>query len=174
VGIDIVENRDIKKNIIFKKIDAIQYLKKNKKYDLIIIKQSIHFFTNKNINFLLNLVKKNLSPGGKLLIFSLKTKKIKIPVFKKMNVLLKKSLEKDEFIFKLINKNLKNVEKSFFDFKVKISLKKYTRMIRDRFISCLLHLTNKEIEIGASEIEKKYNNQIKFTDTLICLKFTKK
>ena len=33
IGIDIVANKDVKKNIIFKKIGALQYLKKQEKYD---------------------------------------------------------------------------------------------------------------------------------------------
>ncbi len=37
IGVDIVKNQDIKKNITFKKIDGFNFLKKNKlKYDLII------------------------------------------------------------------------------------------------------------------------------------------
>ena len=35
----------LKRNIIFKKIEALKYLNKQKKYDLILIKQTIHFFT---------------------------------------------------------------------------------------------------------------------------------
>ena len=44
IGIDIVANKEVKKNIIFKKIGALKYLKKQEKYDLILIKQTIHFF----------------------------------------------------------------------------------------------------------------------------------
>ena len=83
VGVDIVINKDVKKNIVFKKINALKYLKK-KKNDLILIKQTIHFFTNTKLNYLLNLAKNRLNPKGKLLIFSLKTKNNKIPCFKKM------------------------------------------------------------------------------------------
>ncbi len=44
IGVDIVKNKEIKKNIIFKKIDAIQYLRKtNILFDIILIKQTIHF-----------------------------------------------------------------------------------------------------------------------------------
>ena len=136
------------------------------------VKQSIHFFSNKNINLILNLIKKRLNPRGKLLIFSLKTKKNEIPVFKKMSSILKKSLKKDEFILKLIEKNLKNIKKSFFDFKVIICSKKYIKMIKSRFISCLLNFTDKEIQ-NVQEMEKKYKNQIKFFDTLICLNLQK-
>ena len=59
-GIDIVANKDVKRNIVFKKIEALKYLKKQKKYDLILIKQTIHFFKKKNLNQLLNLSKNNL------------------------------------------------------------------------------------------------------------------
>ena len=76
-GIDVVENKDVKKNIVFKKIDALKYLKKKEKYDLILIKQTIHFFTKTKLNHLLNLAKKSLNLKGKILIFSLKTKKIR-------------------------------------------------------------------------------------------------
>jgi ubiquinone/menaquinone biosynthesis C-methylase UbiE len=44
-GIDIVKNKEIRKNIIFKKVDAITYLKKTDAlFDLIFIKKTIHFF----------------------------------------------------------------------------------------------------------------------------------
>ena len=46
-------------------------------------------------------------------------------------------------------------------------------MIRDRYISCLLNMSNKEIKLGISEIKSKYKNQIKFTDTLKCIIFRK-
>ena len=44
-GIDIVANKDVKKNILFKRVEALKYLKKQEKYDLILIKQAIHFFS---------------------------------------------------------------------------------------------------------------------------------
>ena len=106
-GIDVVANKDVKKNIVFKRIDALKYLKKQKKYDLILIKQTIHFFSKTNLNNLLNLAKKSLNPKGKILIFSLKTKNNKIPCFKKMRKNLEKSLKRDEALFKVIKKNLK-------------------------------------------------------------------
>ena len=173
VGIDIVKNKDIKKNIIFKKIDASKYLKKNQRYDLILIKQTIHFFTKIKLNRLLYLAKKSLNNKGKILIFSLKTNNNKIPCFKKMRKNLKKSLIRDEVLFKIIQKNLKKISYANFNFKVNISKQKYVRMIRERYISCLLNMSNKEIKFGISEINSKYKNQIKFTDTLKCISYRK-
>jgi len=173
IGIDIVENKDIKKNIIFKKIDAIKYLKKNDKYDLILIKQTIHFFSEANLNKLLNLAKKSLNPKGKLLIFSLKTKNNKIPCFKKMQIELQKSLQRDELLFKFIRKNLKKTKESLFKFKVKITTLKYLKMIRSRYISCLLKINKKDLEKGVSEIKSKFQKQIYFMDSLKCIIFTK-
>ena len=173
IGIDVVANKDIKKNIIFKKIDALIYLKKQKKYDLILIKQTVHFFSKTNLNRLLNLAKKNLNPKGKILIFSLKTKNNKIPCFKKMRKNLEKSLKRDEVLFKIIKKNLKKISYTNFNFKVNISKQKYVRMIRERYISCLLNMSNNEIKFGISEIKSKYKNQIKFTDTLKCISYRK-
>ena len=173
IGIDVVASKDVKKNILFKRIDALKYLKKQKKYDLIIIKQTVHFFSKTNLNNLLNLAKKSLNPKGKILIFSLKTKNNEIPCFKKMRKNLGKSLKRDENLFKLIKKNLKKISHTNFNFKVNISKQKYVRMIKDRYISCLLDMSNKEIKLGISEIKSKYKNQIKFTDTLKCISYRK-
>ena len=120
IGIDIVVNKDVKKNILFKRIDALKYLKKQKKYDLILIKQTVHFFSKTNLNNLLNLTKKRLNPKGKILIFSLKTKNNKIPCFEKMRKNLEKSLKRDEVLFKIIKKNLKVISYTNFNFKVNI------------------------------------------------------
>ena len=173
IGIDIVASKDVKKNIIFKKIDALKYLERKKKYDLILIKQTIHFFTIKKLNRLLNLSKKRLSPEGKLLIFSLKTKNNKIPCFKKMEIELQKSLKRDEYLFKIIKKNLNDTKDFYFDFKVIISKKKYLWMIKSRYISCLLKFKEKEIIKGLDEIKLNYKNNIKFVDTLKCILFSK-
>ena len=173
IGIDIVGNKGVKKNIIFKRVEALKYLDKQEKYDLILIKQTIHFFSKTNLNRLLNLAKKRLNTKGKILIFSLKTKNNKIPCFKKMRKNLEKSLKRDEILFKVIKKNLKEVSYTNFNFKVNISKQKYMRMIKKRYISCLLDMSNKEIKFGISEINSKYRNQIKFTDTLKCISYRK-
>ena len=173
IGIDVVANKDIKKNIVFKKIDALKYLKRQEKYDLILIKQTIHFFSKNKIILLLKLVKRSLNPKGKLFIFSLKTTNNKIPCFKKMKQQLNRSLKNDKFLFKLIRKNLRKIKKSNFDYNVSISKKRYISMIKNKYISCLLNFTKKELEKGISEIQLKYENQIKFTDTLKCIIYSK-
>tara|TARA_A100001015_G_C14910599_1_gene680323 strand:+ start:498 stop:1208 length:711 start_codon:yes stop_codon:yes gene_type:complete len=173
-GIDIIKNKNLKKNIVFKKTDGIRYFKKEKqKYDLILIKQTIHFFSKKKLNTLLNLSKKNLNYGGTILIFSLKTNNNKIPCFKKMKKSLSKSLKVDEILFNVIKKNLKKTRETSFSFKVNISKKKYISMIKARYISCLLSLSKKEIDEGIDEIKLNFPNQIKFTDTLKCISFKK-
>ena len=173
IGIDIVKNKDIKKNIQFRKADAILYLKKKENYDLILIKQSIHFFSKTQINSLLNLIKERLNPRGKLLIFSLNTKSNKIPCFKLMKEKLKESLEKDKILLKIVKKNLKKTTENKFSFKVKITKFKYISMINSRYISCLLNMSDKELKKGIGEIQSKYKNQIEFTDTLKCISFRK-
>ena len=174
IGIDIIRSKNIKKNIIFKKINALKYLKKtNKKFDLILIKQTIHFFSKEQIKSLLSQVKSKLNIGGKLLIFSLKTKKNEIPCFKKMNRKLKKSLEKDEIIFKMIKKRLINSKESYFNFKVKTSKQKYITMIKCRYISCLLDMSVKDLILGINEFDKKYKKILNFTDSLKCISYKK-
>ena len=174
IGIDIIRNKNIKKNIIFNKVDALSFLKKtNKKFDLILIKQTIHFFSKEQIKSLLIQVKSKLNIGGKLLIFSLKTKKNEIPCFVKMNRKLKKSLEKDEKIFKIIKKRLVNSKESYFNFKVNISKQKYISMIKHRYISCLLDMSVKDITLGINEFKQKYKKKINFTDSLKCISYRK-
>ena len=173
IGIDIVRNKGIKKNIQFIKSDAIPYLKKKQNYDLILIKQSVHFFSIKQLNSLLNLAKKKLNPKGQLLIFSLKIKNNKIPCFKLMRKKLNESLEKDKIFFKIIKKNLKKISESNFNFKVNIAKKRYLSMISSRYISCLLNISKEDLNKGISEIKSKYKNQIKFTDTLKCISYKK-
>jgi len=174
IGVDVVENKGVKRNIIFKKINAIRYLKEtNDTYDLILIKQTIHFFSTKQVKSLLNLAKKKLNNNGQILIFSLKTKKNEIPCFKIMKSKLLKSLKRDENLLQIIKSNLKNYKKSYFSFKVNLSRSKYIQMIKGRYISCLLNISDKEIEKGVKEIKSNYKNQIKFTDTLSCINYKK-
>ena len=174
VGIDIVKNRGIKKNIIFKKTDAIKFLKNtNHLFDLILIKQTIHFFSTKNIKILLNLTKKHLNKNGKILIFSLNTKNNQIPSFKNMELKLKLSLKRDDSILKEIKKNLRKFKNTYFKFKVNISKIKYIKMIKSRYISCLLKISNKQLKKGVIEIRSNYKNQIKFTDILNCISYRK-
>ena len=173
IGIDVVANKDVKKNIVFKKIDALKYLKKQEKYDLILIKQTIHFFSKTKLSHLLNLAKRSLNPEGKILIFSLKTRNNKIPCFKKMKILLNKSLKKDETILAIVKKNLKNSKESYFKYNVNISSKKYSKMINDRYISCLLSMNQKVLKLGIDEINNKFGRLIKFEDVLKCVSYRK-
>jgi len=174
IGIDVVKSKDVKKNIIFKKNDAVKFLKKTDVlFDIILIKQTIHFFSKKQIRSLLNLAKKKLDKNGQIFIFSLKTKKNKIPCFKIMKAKLLKSLQRDEDLIKLIKDNLKNYKTHNFNYRVNLSKSKYIRMIKNRYISCLLNISDKEIKKGINEIKSNYRSQIKFTDTLNCISYKK-
>ena len=174
VGIEIVKNKEVKKNIIFKKIDAIKFLKKTTDlFDLILIKQTIHFLSKKEIKSLLNLAKTKLNKNGQILIFSLKINKNEIPCFKVMKSKLFESLKRDNDLLRLIKKNLKKYKKYNFYFGVNLQKAKYIRMIKNRYISCLLNLSESKIKKGINEIKSNYKNQIKFTDTLNCISYKK-
>ena len=173
IGIDIIKNKNVKKNITFINIDANKYLKKNRRFDLIIIKQTVHFFDKRKLAFLLERIKESLNPNGKLLILSLKIKNNQIPCFKKMKFKLNESLKKDKKLIDFIKKNLPKYKLSHFKFKVSITKKRYLRMIKDRYISCLLKLSNPDIKNGIDEINLKYKKKIQFIDTLLCISFRK-
>ena len=170
IGIDIERHTDRDKRIIFKKVDAIKYLKKNRnRFDLILIKQTIHFLKLSDIKKLLIYCRERLSPKGKIIIFTLETNKNEIPTFLTMRKLLNKSLNRDKKIINFIsNLYSKKIIKKF-SFRVKITKKKYIQMIKSRYISTLLNFNFEEISKGVDEINRKYKDKLVFRDKLICL-----
>ena len=90
-----------------------------------------------------------------------------------MKYKLLKSLERDKYLLKLIKKNLKKYRKYNFYFEVNLKKTKYIQMIKSRYISCLLDLSEREIKKGINEIKSNYKNKIKFTDTLNCINYKK-
>ena len=170
IGLDIVKHKDRDKRIIFKKIDALRFLKKNKKrFDLILLKQTIHLFKIKDIKTILKLSKTLLNPNGKIIIFTLDPINNEIPTFSIMKKKLKKALIRDKKIIKSISYSFKGKLIRGFSYKVKISKKKYMEMVNSKYISVLLGMSHKLISSGLSEIKKKYKKQISFQDKLICL-----
>ena len=170
IGIDIENHKDKSKKIIFKKSDAITFLSKTKiTFDLILIKQTIHLLKIVQILRLLSICKKKLNPSGKIIILSLEPNKNEIPTFSLMKKKLKKSLRKDKIIFDLIIATYPNVIVKNFIFKVNLLKKTYIKMIKNRYISTLLNLSDIQISTGLREIDFNYKNKISFKDRLICL-----
>ena len=169
LGIDIINHKDKDKRIKFRKIDASSfYFKNNEKFDLILIKQTIHLLKLNEIKRLLFISKKNLKLNGRIFIFTLDTDKNELPTFSLMKIRLLNSLKKDKKILKLIKKIYPNSKKKEFIYKVNIIKKDYLKMIQKRYISTLLPLTKKEILKGMEEIDFMYRNNIKFNDKLTC------
>ena len=124
LGIDIINHKDRDKRINFKKINVVNFSKKNhQKFDLILIKQTIHLMKLNEIKKMLYLLKKNLSPNGKIFIFTLDTRKNEIPTFKKMNLGLNKSFKRDMKILKIITRLYRGRIKKRFVYNVKIQKK---------------------------------------------------
>lgn len=170
IGIDIENHKDKSKKIIFKKTDALSFVSKTKiNFDLILIKQTIHLVKKNQINKLLLICKNKLNTNGKIIILSLDPHKNEIPAFDLMKKKLKQSLKRDKSLFQLIKKFNTNLTVKKFIFNVKISKNKYLQMIKDRYISTLLNFTEKQIQNGLNEINKKYKKKLNFKDQLICL-----
>ena len=175
LGIDIVDHKNAVRKIKFVKINAAKYLSKTKKkFDLILFKQSIHFFKFSEIRKILRYSKKKLNTNGKIIILALHPKKNYWPMFEVFKTKLMQSLKKDKKILNLIKYNFKNYKINYFVFKVKISKDAYLQMIKNRFTSCLLNFSSKELKIGKKEIEKKYAKKLLFYDRLICITYKKK
>ena len=169
IGLDLENHKDKSKKMIFKKIDALTYVKKTKfTFDLILIKQTIHLLKKKQAIKLLSICKSILNPNGKIIILSLDPSKNEIPTFQLMKKKLKNSLKKDEKLFNLIFKNQNKIIIKKVVFNVQISKTKYIQMIKSRYISTLLNFTNQQLNNGLNEIKKDYGKVLKFKDRLIC------
>ena len=174
IGLDIENHQDKSKKIIFKKIDGLSFISKTKKtFDLILIKQTIHLLKNNQIKKLISICKSKLNPNGKILILSLDPENNEIPSFSLMNSKLQKSFKRDKKILELISKIYPKIITKYFVFDVNILRNKYTQMIKNRFISTLLNLTNKQIADGIKEINTTFKKEVKFKDRLICLIISK-
>ena len=174
IGIDTENHKDFDKRIIFKKTNAIKYLKNNKKkFDLILIKQTIHFFNLRDIKKILSYSHASLEVGGIILILTLDTKNNEIPTFSLMKQKLNQSFKRDILIWKkLLQLNIKkNITK--FSFKVSVKKNTYLKMIKQRYISTLLKFSSPQISNGINEINLKYKKNILFNDKLKCIIFTK-
>ena len=170
MGLDIENHKDKDKRINFEKISAIKYLEKNKKkFDLILIKQMIHFFNLKDITKILTYSHSSLEMGGIILIVTLDTKNNEIPTFSLMKKKLKQSFKKDTIIWKnILQLNIKkNITK--FNFKVNVKKNIYLKMIKQRYISTLLRFSAVQILDGINEIKQKYKKNIVFNDKLNCV-----
>ena len=141
------------------------------KFDLIMIKQTLHFFNKDKRKKLIKACKNNLKKNGVLLIFSLNTLNNEIPCFKLMKQKLNRGLKRDSRMLKSARKILKNHKVDKFKFKVLITKNKYIQMLKQKYISCLVNLTKKQINKGINEIKDIYHNKILFEDILICIKY---
>jgi len=170
IGLDIKNHKDKDKRIIFKKISAIKYLENNKKkFDLILIKQTIHLFNLRDIKKILTNSQSSLEKDGIILILTLVTKKNEIPTFSLMKQKLNQSFKRDIIIWnKILRLNIKK-STSKFNFKVKVKKNLYLDMIKQRYISTLLKLSPAQILNGIQEINLKYKKNIIFNDKLNCI-----
>ena len=170
IGIDLVNHKDKDRRITFKKVDALSFFRDNKKrFDLILVKQTLHLLQLNQIKILLRKMSKSLNIKGKIFIFMLNPNNNEIPNFKLMRKKLLISLKRDKEILGLISslypkRTLKN-----FSYKVEITKKTYIKMIKKKYISTLLSLSNKQILNGINEINFKYGKKLRFSDKLICI-----
>ena len=172
IGVDPVSHKDVNRLIDFRNESIFNFFKTNqKKFDLIMIKQTLHFLHKDKRNKLIEICKKNLKKNGVMLVLSLKTSYNEIPCFKLMKQKLILGLERDSKMLKLACNLLKNYKIDKFKFKVSITKSKYIQMLKQRYISCLVNLSNAQIIKGINEIKANYPNRILFEDILICIKY---
>ncbi len=172
IGIDPIVHKDVDKSIDFRNEDIFKFFKTNQiKFDLIMIKQTLHFFNKDKRSKLIKVCKNNLKKNGVLIILSLNTLNNEIPCFKVMKQKLNKGLKRDSIMIKSTCKILKNYNIDKFIFKVSITKNKYIQMLRQRYISCLSNINKNQLNKGIKEIKEIYPNKILFNDILICIKY---
>ena len=172
IGVDPVPHKDVDKLIDFRNEDAFNFFKTNQnKFDLIMIKQTLHFFDKDERKKLIKICKNNLKKNGLLIIFSLNTINNEIPCFKLMKKKLNRGLERDSGMLKSACKILKGNKIDKFRFKVLITKNRYIKMLKQKYISCLVSLNKKQLKKGIEEIKEIYPNDIIFNDILICIKY---
>ena len=173
IGIDPVIHKDVDKSIDFRSVDVFKFFKLNqKKFDLIMIKQTLHFLNKDKRTRLIKICKKNLKKKGVLIIFSLVNKNNEIPCFKLMKQKLNRGLIRDSKMLTITSKLLIDYQIDIFKFKVSMTKDKYIQMLQQRYISCLVNLNKDQISNGINEIKILFDKKIKFTDKLISVKYT--
>ena len=63
---------------------------------------------------------------------------------------------------------------SQFIYKVHLDKKYYLKMLKNRFTSCLLNFSSKELSEGIKEVNHNFKSKINFKDRLICLTYKNK
>jgi len=175
IGIDPVIHKDVDKSIDFRSENIFKFFKLSQnKFDLIMIKQTLHFFNKDKRKELINICKKNLKKKGALIVFSLVTENNEIPCFKLMKKKLNSGLERDSRMIKATSKLFIDYQVDIFKFKVSITKSKYIQMLKQRYISCLVNLNKNQIINGINEIKKLPDKKINFVDKLISIKYIKK
>ena len=134
------------------------------------IKQTLHFFNKNKRVQLIKTCKNNLKKNGVLIILSLNPLNNEIPCFKLMKKKLNRGLKRDSRMINSACKILKNNMIDKFKFKVSITKTKYIKMLKQKYISCLVDLNKNQIDKGVKEIQDLYPVKIKFNDVLICVK----
>jgi 2-polyprenyl-3-methyl-5-hydroxy-6-metoxy-1,4-benzoquinol methylase len=172
IGVDPVFHKDVDRSINFKNEDVFEFFRNNQnKFDLIMIKQTLHLFNKDQRSKLIKVCKNKLKRNGVLLIFSLNTLNNEIPCFKIMQQKLNRGLKRDTKMLKSTCKILKDNKIDKFKFKVSITKNKYIQMLKQKYISCLVNLSKAQIIKGIDEVKDTYPNKISFTDILICIKY---
>ena len=172
IGIDPIVHKDVDKSIDFRNEDIFEFFKTNESmFDLIMIKQTLHFFNKNKRKELIKTCRNNLKKNGVLIILSLNTSKNEIPCFSLMKKKLNRGLARDLIMLNSVNKILKNTKIDKFKYEVSITKDKYIKMLKQRYISCLVNLTKDQIKKGINEIKSNYSNRILFNDILICIKY---
>ena len=132
IGIDPVVHTDVDKALDFRNEDVFKFFKTNKiKFDLIMIKQTLHFFNRNKRTKLIKTCKNNLKKDGVFIIFSLNTLNNEIPCFKLMKQKLNRGLERDSRMIKSARRLLKDNTIDRFKFVTNQDMRKISNIVEN-------------------------------------------
>lgn len=144
---------------------AEAFTKRDKKYDRVLMKEMIHHVGDRP--FVFSNIHRNLNKDGSLLVIT-RPQNVKMPFFDSLKKAFKEG-QPDYVIF------VEELEAAGFfvdvvkeTHHIKISKSDWFDLLRSRFVSDLVEFLDEDIEIGISELEAKYTeNVLMIEDELI-------
>lgn len=144
-------------------MDALAFSRVDRKYDKVLIKETVHHVESKE-EFFSNL-KRNLKPGGILLLVHVPPK-LDYPLFKKALERCERWHADPDDLVRLVKQTGFHVERDAVDVRHTIPKEKYFQMVKGCYMSVLTSFQPDELQEGLDEMARTYHERqtLEFTD----------
>ena len=153
--------------------DAVTFAIQPGTYDKILIKDAIHLISD--LELLFSHLFQRLSQGGIVLILVL-PKKIDYPLFDKALRRYEEVQPDYQELANLISEVGFEVKIDFVEYPLSIEKSQYLQMVESRYMTVLSYFSDREIQAGLEEIDRKYSDRtvLEFTDRFVFIQALKK